>query len=87
MLASDGLFDNLYNKDVVDCVEPLVKGVVVEDLMEASYCLASKSEYLGNLKGYLSPFAKGAKEAGMYYPLMGKSDDIAVIVAQIHPKG
>ena len=87
MLASDGLFDNLYNKDVVDCVEPLVKGVVVEDLMEASYCLASKAEYLGNLKGYLSPFAKGAKEAGMYYPLMGKSDDIAVIVAQIHPKG
>lgn len=81
MLASDGMLDNLYNKDVVDCVEPLIKGLVVEDLMEASYCLASKAEYLGDLKGYLSPFAKGAKEAGMYYPLMGKSDDIAVIVA------
>ena len=38
-------------------------------------------------KNYASPFAINARAAGRNYPDQGKSDDIAVIVAQIFTKG
>ena len=86
MLATDGVFDNLYNEDVADCIARNLQDTILNPL-DASVCLADKSFVLGNKKGYYSPFAKGAKEAGKMYPAQGKSDDIAVIAAQIHTRG
>ena len=85
-MASDGMFDNLYDTDVHDCIKPYLVKDTLEDLQKASECLADKAELLGNDDSFFSPFAKGAKEAGKYF-MGGKADDIVVIVAQIHQVG
>lgn len=58
-----------------------MKGKKFESPKKASDCIAKKSEKLGNTRGYASPFAIGAREAGKNFPNMGKADDIAVICA------
>ena len=80
------MFDNLFNEDVADCVKRNIKDSFLST-QEASDCLADKAFTLGNKKGYMSPFAIGARDAGRKYPAQGKSDDIAVIAAQIHTRG
>lgn len=82
-MASDGMFDNLYNTDVHDCIKPYLVKDALEDLQKASECLADKALKLGDDQSYFSPFAKGAKESGRRFN-GGKSDDIVVIVAQLH---
>lgn len=85
-MASDGVFDNLYDPDLIKCVQPYMKSTHFEDPQASSKCIADKAFKLGNKKGYASPFAIGARAAGRNYPDQGKSDDIAVITAQIHSK-
>ena len=85
-MASDGVFDNLYDPDLIECVTPFMKSTNLEDPQGASDCIADKAYKLGNSKGFASPFAVGARAAGRNYPDQGKSDDIAVITAQIHTK-
>ena len=87
VMASDGVFDNLYNGDIKACVSEQMKGLYLESPKGASDCIANLSLKLGNMGGYLSPFAKNARDSGVDYPPQGKADDIAVIVAQIHTKG
>lgn len=81
IMASDGVFDNLYDIDLEDCVKPFVKDANLFDLMASANCITTKSYKLGNTNGYLSPFAKNAKRDGVNYPAQGKADDIAVVVA------
>lgn len=83
VMASDGMFDNLYDTDVHDCIKPYLVKDALEDLQRASECLADKAEKLGDDEHYFSPFAKGAKEHGKRF-MGGKADDIVVIVAQLH---
>ena len=43
--------------------------------------MALEAERLGNMSGYLSPFAKEAKKHYSDFQARGKADDITVIVA------
>ena len=87
MLGSDGLFDNLYHEDMLACIYPHYKikesRYMTGDLTNTAAiaeCLAKKSESKSLQPTYLSPFARGAQEAGIGYR-GGKPDDITVIVA------
>lgn len=86
IMASDGVFDNMYDPDLIECVTPYMKSTHFYDPQGSSDCIADKAYELGNSKGFVSPFAVGARAAGRNYPDQGKSDDIAVITAQIHKK-
>lgn len=63
-----------------------MKSTHLEDPQASSDCIADKAYKIGNSKGVVVPFAVGARAAGRKYPDQGKSDDIAVITAQIHTK-
>ena len=80
-MGSDGVFDNLYDKDVLDCVWSYMAGEYYADPQGSCDCLADKAYVLGKNQDYLSPFAKGAQEAGKVYPNVGKPDDISVVCA------
>ena len=81
-MGSDGLFDNLYDEDILKCVYPNLKSQNLQNPNEVAVCLANNAEEKSLDKKYFSPFAKGAKQSGRYY-MGGKHDDITVIVAQI----
>lgn len=87
VMASDGMYDNLFDEDVLYCVEPKPEEAHLPfSHKRVGECLAQLALKLGDMQGYRSPFAVGAREAGKNYPDMGKSDDIVVIVATVHKK-
>jgi len=79
------MLDNLYVKNIKECIHPLMEKYHLSDAKQAADCLAKQSEKLGDDPSYYSPFAKSAAEEGINY-MGGKSDDITVIVAQIKSK-
>ena len=84
ILASDGLWDNLFDVKVIELIRPFIRDS--DDLADpelVAEVIASQAEQFSMQRGYLSPFAKGAREN--YYDdyMGGKPDDITVIVAQI----
>ena len=87
MLGTDGLFDNLFDKDIAECIRKELSGEKMDilDVNAAADCLANKAQKLGKDEDYESPFALNAKEVGMDGK-GGKEDDITVIVAQIQHK-
>ena len=87
VMASDGVFDNMYDDDIEACVKPELIGTDLAGLQAASNCIAQTALKLGYKTGFVSPFALHAKEHGVRYPNKGKDDDIVVIVSQIHDKG
>lgn len=82
VVASDGLYDNLYQEDILSCFNILTRETLDVEPTETATCLAKKAETLSFRKDYDSPFAKNAREAGKKHP-GGKKDDITVVVAQI----
>ena len=86
-MATDGVFDNLYDEDLENCVRPNMKDKDFSNMQAASTCISDLSSKLGRSNNYLSPFALHAKEHKVNYPNQGKLDDITVISAQIHTKG
>ena len=87
VVGSDGLFDNLYTSDLLTCLYPRLdmKTGILEDLEGSAKCMAEMAEIKGNDRRYLSPFARGAHDAGRQY-VGGKPDDITVIVSQVQFK-
>ena len=83
IMATDGLFDNLYDPDVLSCLEQTTSGGEVKDPTEVANCLATKAEKLSFDKKYKSPFEVNAKAVGRKHP-GGKKDDITVIVSEIN---
>ena len=60
-MASDGMYDNLYDEDVMYCVEPKQDSLHLPfDHKRVGECLANLAHKLGDMQGYKSPFAKGA---------------------------
>ena len=87
VMATDGVFDNLYNKDIIKCVKSkLTKDKKLKPMQEVADCIAKTADEYGKRKDYESPFAKSAREHGKKYPNHGKEDDVTVIVAQIETK-
>lgn len=39
-MGSDGLFDNLYDKDITDCLKPLIHSSILKDPEQAATCIA-----------------------------------------------
>ncbi|KAI8577426.1 hypothetical protein K450DRAFT_252361 [Umbelopsis ramanniana AG] len=94
ILASDGLFDNLFDDDILDIVceqvSPKLEGVLTTgpdfpeiDPQAISDALALRAKRVSedNDNGS-SPFQTRAMKEGMYYQ-GGKADDISVLVAII----
>ena len=48
IMASDGVFDNLYDPDLIECVTPFMKSTHFEDPQGSSDCIADKAYKLGN---------------------------------------
>ena len=82
VMGSDGIFDNLFDDDIISCLETQIKNRKIENLQNASNCLSMSAEIKGYDPTYNSPFAIEAKAAGKKFK-GGKADDITVIVAQI----
>ena len=84
IMASDGVFDNLFDNDLAECVKPYMAsdGITFLDPQASADCIAQNAQRHGLDENYNSPFAVGAKKDGKNW-LGGKLDDISVIVAQI----
>lgn len=80
-MASDGLFDNLFNEDLLRIINNVYssKNVDINTMLE----LILEEAYSKGLDTtYLSPFSKNAIENNI--PFMGgKNDDTTIILAEI----
>ena len=83
-MGSDGLFDNLFDDDIKQCLESQMlewnKKFRLKSMDDTATCISDKAYKLSKDRRYDSPFAKGAREAGQMY-FGGKKDDITVIVS------
>jgi len=77
IVGSDGLFDNLYDDEIVEITSQATEPMTIAQL------IARHAHETACNKSIISPFAKAARENG--YPLAtgGKLDDISVIVARV----
>ena len=82
MVGTDGLFDNLFDEQIKELIDPYVISGDMEDPGLVADVIANETEKYSRMPNYLSPFAKGAREQ-MYHFMGGKQDDITVAVAQI----
>jgi len=87
VVGTDGLFDNLEDKQIVDTIKPFVQAnPTIADLGLVSDMIAELAYKFSLDMKYMSPFAKKAYEA--YYDYQGgKSDDITVVVGQVKIQG
>jgi serine/threonine protein phosphatase PrpC len=87
IIATDGLFDNLFDEDLIKITEMLL-GYEYED---EEFCqklareLVAKAIVKGWDSTYKSPFSRNAAKYGQRY-IGGKLDDTAVIVAMAVPQ-
>lgn len=92
MMATDGLFDNLYDKDIETCIKYSMTDKKSSKTEQADFgylenpqfvaeCLAKEAERLSMLDRYFSPFAREARRVFGDFEPRGKPDDITVIVA------
>ncbi|KAG1473604.1 hypothetical protein G6F56_000864 [Rhizopus delemar] len=85
IMGSDGLFDNLFDKDILSIVQSLVGPQAMSDRFMPikpqiiSDALAKKAKSVSQT-GLESPFQNKATNEGIYYQ-GGKVDDISVVVA------
>ena len=81
VMGSDGVFDNLFDQDILACLPNNTKECKVQD---AATCLANKSlDFSKRGDWYDSPFSVNARKHKKKYP-GGKEDDITVVVSKVH---
>jgi len=97
-MGSDGIWDNLYEKDIMKCVTAKIpKKISSKDkndyrifdehnLQLIANCLTLKAEQLSQEPMYMSPFATEARKHYNDFEARGKPDDVTVIVAQMSLK-
>ena len=82
VVASDGIFDNLYDEDIIKCVNESMNQTRLSDPLEVSNCISNIAYELAKKSYYISPFAKHAHEMDKEgISMTGKEDDITVVVA------
>jgi protein phosphatase PTC7 len=80
VLATDGLWDNLYENQILQILQPYYENSeVLRDINSIAAKIAEICERFSINQKYKSPFS--ARSGGLY--LGGKPDDITIIVAQI----
>lgn len=87
VLGSDGVFDNLYDNDILTIVKKALdtnkkQPSEVFKKLQLAQEIANNAHEKAKDKNYFSPFAKGAAESGKKYS-GGKMDDITVLVAVV----
>ena len=80
-MASDGVFDNLYDPDIEVCVDAQMNGYDLSGVQAAAECISNKALEYGYRTDYESPFSLHAKQHKRAYPNKGKDDDIITVVA------
>lgn len=84
ILASDGLFDNLFNVKIIDMVRPFIRDR--DDILDpqlVAEMIAKEAEKYSHNQSHLSPFGQSAREH-FYDYRGGKPDDVTVVVAQVN---
>lgn len=83
VVGSDGLFDNMYDHQITDIINPFIKDKdEILDTELVAQLIAKQAEVLSLDPNWKSPFAKHAYDN--YYDFKGgKHDDITVLVSQI----
>lgn len=78
ILGTDGLWDNLFDEDIIDIVAN-----APSDPATIGQLIARQAHIVANDKDIISPFSKSARSNG--YPLAtgGKLDDITVLCARV----
>ena len=79
LLGSDGLFDNVYDEEIVD----ICKNDPSEDPQKIADSIAQLASKFANHRTRLSPFAKAAQQQGHLFFIGGKLDDITVLVSRV----
>ena len=83
ILGSDGLWDNVFDENVIEIVEPFLKDYdQIKDLDLVADLITKKAFELSKQENYMSPFAKGA-QSHRYHFIGGKMDDITVVIGQV----
>ncbi len=84
IVASDGLWDNIYDDMIISIINQKVKYLdgMINDCEETADFLAQLAEKYSRDINYESPFAKRAKSKGYQY-YGGKEDDITIVISQI----
>lgn len=84
VLGSDGLFDNVFDDDIVDIVaSKTMANVLHSDPQQMANALLKRAKEVAEDSRYASsPFQERAIQEGFYYQ-GGKVDDITVLVAII----
>lgn len=79
-MGSDGVFDNLFDEDIKQCIRANHSNVD-----RIADCVATYAEFLSYQKNHVSPFTDSALKHNLPKDenLGGKPDDITVIIAQI----
>jgi hypothetical protein len=77
-MGSDGLFDNLFDDDIKNCI---VKHTLLgqTNIERAADCIAVYAEFVSYKKDYVSPFTKSAIEHGFDISLYEKGNSNIVI--------
>jgi len=86
VIGTDGLFDNVFDEDILDkCVKPSFGGTGETDLQRIADCLALHAEVNSYNTTYVGPWNKGAIEANRPAEdcAGGKEDDITVVAAWV----
>ncbi len=78
IMASDGLFDNLYDDDLVRLVNPK-ESLSLQKMVDK---IGLEAYYKSKDPRYLSPFARNARNQNFAFQ-GGKADDITIIIAEI----
>ena len=81
LLGTDGLFDNLYCKDILEEVQNYLDTKEF-DANEIARNIAKRAYKFSLDKRYFSPFSEDAQKNNLYYP-GGKSDDITVVIGKV----
>lgn len=84
ILATDGVLDNLFERDIQYCVEQNLpkKGAQIDNLQRVSDCISTYAEIKGYDTKYISPFTVESRNHKLD-DVGGKADDITVIVSQV----
>ncbi|EDV90793.1 protein phosphatase PTC7 homolog fig [Drosophila grimshawi] len=83
LVATDGLFDNVVESELVQQLQQLHGETRVEKVQLAANRLVDLAKRLSLRTDYQSPFALRAKANNMNYGAGGKPDDITVILASV----
>jgi len=81
LLASDGLFDNVADNDIITALKDATSENLKEKMVQlAAFCLDQALD-----SSVLSPFALNARKQGYTTECGGKLDDLTVVITLVEP--